>query len=160
MKLQITVFFAFVAAAAAAKLPIDQFKQQAMSAQEKFQNKISATWNSNGKAKTRKKFNFEDVKQRLIKELNDIEKEGYYTGIRPQRVRQPMKKRLNGLSKNQKLRISNNLTEREILRLHRTKMLKNSSKKEFTERIRTNVSRKNGIRKKMSKTGGFQDDIF
>merc|ERR1712127_445095 len=41
MKLQITVLFALVAAAAAAKLPMDQYKQQAMAARDNAQNKLS-----------------------------------------------------------------------------------------------------------------------
>merc|ERR1712127_14122 len=41
MKFQITVLFALVAAAAAAKLPMDQYKQQAMAARDNAQNKMA-----------------------------------------------------------------------------------------------------------------------
>merc|ERR1712071_335616 len=41
MKLQITVLFALVAAAAAAKLPMDQYKQQAMAARDNAQSKMA-----------------------------------------------------------------------------------------------------------------------
>merc|ERR1712127_932448 len=41
MKFQITVLFALVAAAAAAKLPMGEYKQQAMAARDNAQNKMA-----------------------------------------------------------------------------------------------------------------------
>lgn len=112
MKFQITVLFALVAAAAAAKLPIDQYKQQAMAAKNTAENKMSAAVNNAQQMLKENNIDF-DVQSQVDSAIQalqkNIEAQNYQAQAEQmaQTAKQQMNKALEGIE-NQTLR--NNLS--------------------------------------------------